>query len=76
MPGDVIFTERPAHALDGIDPCRADGDYFRNQRVVVRAARCSPYKRANRFERRARRARNKNLSGLATAENLSPDPRR
>src|SRR5207247_11266079 len=34
--GYVILGERPSHAIDCIDPCRTYGDYFRDQRVVVR----------------------------------------
>src|SRR4030095_2491875 len=33
--GDVIFVQRAPHSIDRIDPCSADGDYFRNQRIVI-----------------------------------------
>src|SRR5262245_10414617 len=33
--GDVVLVERAAHSIDGIDPRRTDGNYFRDQRIVI-----------------------------------------
>src|SRR6478609_4278729 len=33
--GDVILVQRAPHSIDRVDPCGADGDYFRNQRIII-----------------------------------------
>src|SRR6476620_10027346 len=33
--GDVILVQRAPHSIDRVDPCSADGDYFRNQRIII-----------------------------------------
>jgi len=34
-PGDVILVQRASHPINRIEPCGADRDDFRDQRVVV-----------------------------------------